>query len=283
VPTDEAGPLPNFLIIGAMKAGTTSLAAWLSAHPDVFIAPEKETRFFNQPSRYAAGEQWYRRQFAGRRDEHAVGDATPMMSNSIAVGRMAKHVPSAKLIALLRHPVDRAYSHYQHVRAMGLEPRDFATAIAAERTNPGSAMGKVPKDYLNKGHYLRQLEDVSAHFPRERLHVVLFDDLKSHPQGTFAGVLRFLGVDPTAEIAGIGETHDPRPRYRLPWLETALRHWGGRPPRRLLERVKQANVAPAPPYEPLDPTLRADIARDYAEEIPLLGRWLGRDLSGWLH
>jgi hypothetical protein len=107
----SAGRLPTFCIIGAMKAGTTSLAAWLDEHPDVHIAPQKETLFFNTPYNFWLGVDWYREQFAAAGDAHAVGDATPLMQNPLAVRHMADLLPDAKLVAILRNPVDRAYSH----------------------------------------------------------------------------------------------------------------------------------------------------------------------------
>ncbi|MGH2726565.1 MAG: sulfotransferase domain-containing protein, partial [Actinomycetota bacterium] len=125
-----ASQLPNFLILGAMKAGTTSLAYWLGEHPDVFLAPGKELFFFNVPQRWELGVDWYRSQFAGSEGKIARGEATPgYLGHPQAAERIAATLPDVRLIALLRHPADRAYSQYWHNRATGTETRTFARMV----------------------------------------------------------------------------------------------------------------------------------------------------------
>src|SRR4051812_42429120 len=104
---------PDFLIVGAAKAGTTSLAAYLAEHPDVFMARRKELHFFGREKEYRRGWEWYCSHFEGAGDARAVGEATPdYMWRERAVERIAQDLPKARIIATLRHPVDRAYSHY---------------------------------------------------------------------------------------------------------------------------------------------------------------------------
>src|SRR5947208_14127778 len=102
--------LPDFLIVGAMKAGTTSLAAWLRAHPDVFMPPQKEIHFFD--AQWERGVPWYADQFAGAPEGALVGEATPAyMVTTAFLDRMASVVPNARLLVVLREPVARAWSH----------------------------------------------------------------------------------------------------------------------------------------------------------------------------
>lgn len=277
----SAGRLPTFCIIGAMKAGTTSLAAWVDQHPDVHIAPQKETRFFNTPYNFWLGVDWYREQFAGAGQARAVGDATPLMQNPLAVRHMADLLPDAQLVAILRNPIDRAYSHYQHIRALGQERRSFRQALLRERQNEAAARGDPPRDYLQRGRYARQLERVFDRYDREQLLVVLFEDLRDRPQDVMREVLHHIGVDETVALTGVGDAHDPRPAVR----SARLYAWSqGRVTRRLpLARtaLEAVNRRPKKPYPPVDPQLRAELVTEFADEVRQLEQLLGCDLTAW--
>jgi hypothetical protein len=278
----SAGRLPTFCVIGAMKAGTTSLAAWLDEHPDVHIAPQKETLFFNTPYNFWLGVDWYREQFAGAGTAKAVGDATPLMQNPLAVRHMADLLPEASLVAILRNPIDRAYSHYQHIRALGQEKRSFRQALAAERENEAAARGDPPRDYMQRGRYTRQLEAVLDRYDRKQLHVVLFEELRDRPQEVVGEVLRHIGVDDTIVLAGVGVAYDPRPGVRSPRAYALSQ---GRVGRRLpLARsaLDRLNRKTKKPYPPVDPRLRAELVDELGGEVQQLQQLLGRDLSTWL-
>lgn len=272
-----AGALPTFLIIGAMRAGTTSLAAYLSAHPDVFIARQKEVHFFDRE--FDRGVDWYREQFAEVRDEKAIGEATPAyLSNAEAPARIAALLPDARLIATLRDPVDRAYSHYCFMRGFGQETRSFAEAIEQD---DGTAPGLVG-NYLSVGRYLPQLERVCSFFPRTSLHVFLFEDLRADAAGTFADVCRFIGVDDAVRPPILGEALNPPHRLRSKRLMLEMQRWHAwrRLPFKLGERIDRWNRAPVR-YPPLDRGLRRALVDRTAEDRAALARWLGRDLSVW--
>src|SRR6266480_7948081 len=131
--TASLRPLPDFLILGAQKAGTTALYAYLRQHPEITGPSWKEVSFFDR--HYARGEAWYRGNFPNslRARGKLVGEASPSyLFHPLAPERVAGLVPEAKLIALVRNPVDRAYSHYQHEVALGREPLSFEDAVAAE-------------------------------------------------------------------------------------------------------------------------------------------------------
>jgi len=279
----SSGRLPTFCVIGAMKAGTTSLAAWLDEHPDVHIAPQKETLFFNTPYNFWQGVDWYREQFAGAGSARAVGDATPLMQNSLAVRHMADLLPDASLVAILRNPVDRAYSHYQHIRALGQERRSFRQALADERNNESAARGDPPRDYLQRGRYARQLRTVLDRYEREQLHVVLFEDLRDRPQDVLRGVLQHIGVDASVPLTGVGVTHDPRPGVRSPRLYALGQGRVGRRVPFARDVIQRVNRKPKKPYPPVDPQLRAELVLEFADEVHQLEQLLGRDLSAWLN
>jgi hypothetical protein len=207
--------LPDFSTIGVAKAGTTSLYAWLSEHPYVRRARRKEIHYFSE--HYYRGTDWYRQHFPLLNEREAfvaehgrpfiTGDAS---SNYIvhpqAPERMVKLVPSIKLLVCLRDPVDRAYSHFQMLRARGVEPCDsFLKALALE--DPHFDGGEVLKDdavghpglrqYLQRGRYAEQLERWFAVFPRRQFHVLTLDELSRDPRGTLEMVLEFLELPPS--------------------------------------------------------------------------------------
>lgn len=269
--------LPNFLIIGAAKAGSTALAAYLGSHPDVFVASEKEVHFFDD--HFDRGVDWYASRFGAVREERAVGDATPTyMYTDEALGRMADLLPDAKLIAILRNPVDRAYSHYWWMRALD-ERRPFDDAVHDEilgREQPD------PEKYVAAGRYVERLERVCRYYPRSSLHVVILEELRESPHARFAEVCRFLGVDDQVVPADLGAVHNPAYRLRSPALRTwMLRlHAWRRLPFDIASRIDKMNrVAFRPP--PMDPQIRGELEGYYEKHNAALAAWLERDLSVW--
>jgi hypothetical protein len=271
------GPLPTFLIVGAAKAGTTSLAAWLGAHPDVFVAPEKEVHFFDRS--FDRGVDWYRSRFAGARMERAIGEATPeYMAVPVAVERMSSVVPEARLIAILRDPVDRAYSQYWHQRISGRERRDFA-AVVAEHMRDRSSLSH-PRYYLTRGRYIDQLRRITSVYPRDGLLVLLLEDMRENPATAFRTVCEFIGVDPDRLPAVVGSIVNPRVAYRsrlLRRLSRTLRTAGATGPAGADDRLNRAVSG----YPPMDPDVRSQLVAWFADANRELEEWLGRDLSAW--
>jgi hypothetical protein len=247
-------PLPNFLIIGAQKAGTTALYAYLRRHPAITGPSWKEVSFFDR--HYARGEAWYRGNFPNAlRARGLVGEASPSyLFHPLAPERVAAMVPEAKLVALVRNPVDRAFSHYQHEVALGREPLSFEDALQAEDDRLSGEEERMRADpayfsrswwdytYRARGRYAEQLERWLAVFPREQLLIVPNEDLDSEPERTHARVLEFLGAAP----------HQ---------LESYPR---------VFERR----------YEPMNAETRARLAAEFAEPNERLYGLLGRNL-GW--
>ena len=175
--------LPDFLVIGVMKGGTTSFFNYLAQHPQINPPFRKEIKFFD--IHYLQGLGWYRAHFPTRfkmKSGMLTGEATPYyIFHPAAPERVAKVLPNVKLIALLRNPVDRAYSHYNHMLRVGREPLPFEEAITREAERLDGEAEKIVANlrystfkhlhysYLARGRYIEQLEKWFALFPRERI------------------------------------------------------------------------------------------------------------------
>ncbi|MEY2423210.1 MAG: hypothetical protein QOI95_3277 [Acidimicrobiaceae bacterium] len=203
-------------MIGAQRSGTSSLYRWLGEHPDVAPSLRKETEYFSR--RYDRGERWYRAHFplrarqamARRRGSSLMAfEATPdYLLHPLAPERAARLVPAARLVVLLRDPVARACSHWEHMTRLGFEHLSFEEALAREDERIAPDLARLRQDplhdapaflrfsYRARGRYVEQLEQWLAWYPRDRLHVVRFDDLVERPRETFAALLQFAGLSP---------------------------------------------------------------------------------------
>ncbi len=296
--------LPNFLVIGAGRSGTTSLHHYLGQHPDVYLPAVKSPSHFFCHGRPPSDDPYvervvrnyfvpapddYEALFDGVRGETAVGEVSPVYLASMrAARRIGERLPDARLIALLRHPVDRAHARWVARHRDGLERRaDFAEVVRDERREPlvrDEAFGT----YLASGFVSHVLEAYLDRFPRERVRIHLFDDFQRDPAGVVGDLFDFLGVDPDFE-PDTGRRHnrsggriDSEPLRAL-WTGTALLRARLRPylPDALRDRafsLVARNLSPVP----LDPDLRAELTALYAAEIERLQALLGRDLSHWL-
>lgn len=267
--TSGARILPSFLVIGAQRAGTTSLFDYLSRHPQVAgpssgdgsVAWPKELHFFDE--RFSRGLDWYRAFFPLaltrslarlRGGELVAGEATPSyLFHPATPRRVAETLPDVRLVALLRDPVERAYSHFQLWRRTGRERLSFEEAVEAEhrRSNGGTARRRTGarargrrrrRSYLARGLYAEQLERWLEWFPRGQFLVIPSEDLMTRPAETYREVLDFLGLEPRE-----GESF-------------ALRN--------------QLS------YAPVDPLLRARLEEHFAEPNARLARLLDREF-GW--
>jgi hypothetical protein len=261
-----------------MKSGTSSLYRYLGEHPDVFVAPAKETRYFYDPRNVDATE--YARFFAGAEPKRAIGEASPDYLYQPHVAQaLFNVVPDARLIALLRDPVSRAYSDYWMMRSLGREMLPFEEAIAAERVRLASceARSRVMFPYLDRGRYLPQLQRFSHFFGRERLSVFLFDDLRHDPAAVFAATCRHLGIDDGFRPNNLGAIVNAHVEFRSRKLRRGSRHL----PMRLRQAVGRVNARRAV-YPPMDPAVRRRLERLFEPDIEALASWLDRDLSSWI-
>jgi Sulfotransferase domain len=207
--TARARPLPDFLILGAQKAGTTALYAYLRRHPAITGPSWKEVSYFDR--HYAHGEAWYRGNFPNRSRARGklVGEASPSyLFHPLGPERVRALLPDSRLVALVRNPVERAFSHYNHEVALGREPLSFEEALDAEEERLRGEVERLVADaryfsrpwwshtYKARGRYAEQLERWLAVFPKEQLLVLATDDLGAEPERTHARVLEFLGAAP---------------------------------------------------------------------------------------
>ena len=215
--TSHLRNLPDFVIIGAQKSGTTSLYNFIIKHPTIAPASRKELHYFSM--HYDLGERWYRSNFPtnlSRRRHYKKtgqkllsGEASPTYFFFPTVsGRMKKDLPDAKLIVILRNPVDRAYSHYHYNLRRNKETLSFEKAIeleeercAGEREQMIKDPGFVPKhfrkhSYLARGTYADQLERWFKHYDRKQFLILATEDLRKNPQRTLDQIFNFLEVSP---------------------------------------------------------------------------------------
>jgi sulfotransferase family protein len=203
-------PLPDFLIAGVPKAGTTALHAALVPHPDLYLSRVKEPKFFlsegTPPGEGGPGDvQTYQEHVWRRADYEALfepappgtlrGEATPFYLYDLAAhDRIRGLVPDAKLILLLRDPVDRAHSNWTHLWNAGLEPEaDFLTACNAEQQRKAAGWAAF-WHYVSLGRYGEQVQHLYRVFPREQVLLLRYRDLKDAPAATLGRVCDFLGV-----------------------------------------------------------------------------------------
>lgn len=300
-------PLPNFIIIGAAKSGTTTLYRLLEQHPQVYMNPVKEPHFFSSgctgggESRPDGKPTWrgrmpvrdldsYYALFSGAAGEQAIGEAsTSYLPSEEAPLRIAQLVPDAKLLAILRNPVDRAYSQHMHHVRDGREPLDtFEEALDAEASRMKEGWG-VFWCHKRSGLYAEQLQRYYDHFDKDQIQVYLFEDLKEHPIKTVQCIFSFLEIDSSFEPgSSVQYSTTGRPRSRA--LHTLL---GGGPANRgaslvgrfLPERLKHAIIR-VRNRNLSKPELATETRRQlqdfFRTDILKLQDLIDRDLSHWL-
>lgn len=291
--------LPNFFILGAPKCGTTSLAAWLSMHPNVYMSPVKEPNFFNTDlaSQARRTPVQYRQLFADAQLEAAVGEATPTyLTSKEAVRRIELELPGSKFIVLLRNPVEMAVSLYgEHSRSHLEDAMTFETAwrLSEERRN-GNHVSRwcvEPRllDYKRVCQIGTQLAQLLQLVSRNRVLTLLLDDLATQPESEYRRVEEFLGLKSAAEVEFQVKNRARTPRNRL--IDRGLRLVGGplgATKRRLGIRrgtglfiaARNANTRTAEPPN-LDPLLADEMHDFFRPEVEILERLLGRRLGAW--
>lgn len=207
---------PDFFIIGVQKGGTTSLYNYLARHPAVLPAMQKEIHYFSE--NFHRGKAWYSARFPTRyrklrrmlelRARILTGEATPYyIFHPHAARRIRARYPHARIILMLRNPVDRAYSHYRYHVKLGVESLSFEEAIAAEPQRLAGEMEKMVADehysseacklfsYLRRGVYIEQVRRWREYFPREQMLILKSEDFFANPAQCFLAATRFLGLE----------------------------------------------------------------------------------------
>ena len=294
--------MPNFIIIGAAKAGTTSLYSYLEQHPQIYMCPEKEPRFFalegeklnfggptqgiNEGS--VTSLEAYCQLFEGVTNQTAIGEASTLyLSSPKAPQRIKHYLPSVKFIAVLRDPAERAFSSYLHLVRDGYETLSFAQGLKAE-ANRIQEKWQPLWYYQQRGFYYEQLKRYFDLFEPEQIKIYLYEDLAADSTAVVQDIAHFLGVDANftpklnkENVSGVPKsrwlqhlfTQDNRLKSSLkPLFPQKLR-------RGIAENVKKQNLGAKPS---LSSEARQELIAVYREDILKLQELIDRDLSTWL-
>jgi hypothetical protein len=262
--SDKAsGRLPDWIIIGAMKAATSSMHQWLSLHPQVAVSTPKELNFFIEPNFTNRGLDWYRQQFSDPPDAVVAGESSVNYTKRHhfpgVPERMAAVVPGVKLIYILRDPLERIESGYVHNAASGVERASFDDAIRHPDTSP----------IVQTSRYWHQLQDYLEYFPREQIRVMSYDTVERDPVGSVSSVLEFLGLDTDFTHPAVGSRLHSSSNKRRPH-DLALRIPQKRADRnRALRALRRLGSTPIerPEWNPATRQLIEDYLRPDVEAI----------------
>lgn len=285
--------LPNFIVIGAAKSGTTSLYYYLKQHPEIFMSPIKEPKFFWLENReanlndertevllgdYTDNVEDYKELFKEVKDEKAIGEASTVYIGVPEIPKRIKYyIYDAKLIAVLRNPVDRARSAHSWNVQIGIEPiYDFKAAINEELRN------KHWRNYLELGFYHNQLRHYFNTFEKDQMKIYLYEDLINNPNDMLKDIFKFLGVDPSFAPNMTQKFNvSAVPRYRL--LNSILGGASKVLPKdmynKLNNSIKEWNSTKP---NPVSPELRSELSQYFKDDILKLQSLINKDLSHWI-
>ncbi len=291
--------MPNLLLVGAAKSGTTSLHKYLDEHPQIFMARRKEPRFFllwDNPQLWAQHErenrieinyyntlERYQELFAKAKDYKIRGESsTAYLANPGCALKIKQFIPHVKLIAVLRNPVERAFSNYVIYKNWLMEKKSFADAVN-EEIKTGRHSYQQPMRYLQLGRYADSLKVYNSLFSPEQIKVYFYDDLKADAKSFMKNIFEFLDVD--ASFVPNVETklnHSYMRRYiEFPVMDKVLyRAQNGFRKFKMdviADKIKQHRI-----YKPVLKTeIRKKLIDYYADEISNLEKLLNKDLSHW--
>lgn len=279
--------LPNFLIIGAMKAGTTALHQCLKQHPEIYMSPVKETGFFIRD--YKTIEE-YSSFFPGASEEKAIGEVDPAyLVRANAHEKIARYLPKAKLIVILRDPADRAYSYFlmrYRQELYGLNDDQifdyFTHTIQKDRL------------LIQEGFYYTYLQRYLSLFKREQIKICLYDDFNLTPNILFRDIFSFLEVDENYQLDNLDTYHNKGGMIKNKFLFKStnnIRNYFNTYAKKIVPEVvnkkiysiynnlKNRNLIKAPK---LNPEIRQQLVKIYAEDILNLQNMIDRNLEIWL-
>lgn len=292
---------PNLFIVGAPKCGTSAMHSYLRRHPEIYMAPgTREPQFFGSDIKFAwfpqLTEETYLQLFVGESGEPLIGEkSTAYLASKVAAGEIKAFSPDAYIIAMLRNPVDMLYSLHSQMVFQGYETiDDFHEALMTKAERPVADIDRRPgvsnfsgQIYWEIARYADQLQRFFDVFGREKVHVIIFDDLKRDTPGVYADTLRFLGV--RSDVKPELEVVNPNKRLR----STLIAH-----PPSLVRRVARSLMPKAMrrglragisrfniSYQPrprMAPELRATLQQEFAPEVEKVSKLLDRDLSHWV-
>lgn len=315
--TKERQKLPNFFVVGAAKSGTTSLYEYMKMHPQIYMAPIKETHHFStdidnskfRPNyarslnkdlskfletdmqegifhAFVKERDQYDKLFKNVKDEKAIGEITnSYLYSEEAARNIFTRFPDAKVIMMLRNPIDRAFSHYLMDLRIGYETNDFMTALKKDMARDPKGWG-ISNLYVEIGMYAEQVKRFIEIFPERQRRIYLFDDFKKDAGTVVKDMFTFLGVDPNVDI-DYSQKFNPSfiPKNKLigklntqkkikDWLKGVL-------PKSVKSKFKKTFYTDKdlPRITPAERKFLADIFRN---DVMKLGKLLNRDLSKWV-
>ena len=292
---------PTFIIIGAMKAATTSLYTYLKQHPDVFMTHIKEPMFFNnlnkendfvvkgRKSKKIITFDEYYSLFNDVKKEKAIGEASPSyIYNEQCATLIKEHLPNTKIIAIIRQPVERAYSNYLHAKRADREPiTNFEDAFNSEEERINKNWSPL-YHYKAQGFYYRQLKRYYNLFPKNQIKVILFKDIITNPERITKEIFDFLGLDAfipdTSKKANVAGT----PKGLFGWLIMKMRKHN------LIPNIEFSKILPKFMVKIILKTIYSKpnkiskylvaklTNKHYKEDIKKLEKLIVKDLSHWL-
>lgn len=286
--------LPNFFIVGAPKAGTTSLYHYLESHPDIYMSPVKEPNYFSHEDivkqdlfyneKGIASLAEYEALFNGATTEKAIGEASVsyLFYDSVP-GKIKKRVPDARIIIMLRNPVDRAFSHFSMDKRLGYVNESFESIF--EHTGKSKLSHLYYQQYIELGNYYKQVKRYLDIFPKEQIKIFLLRDMKTDTPQLVKQLYKFLDVDENF-VADVSEKFNSNaaPRTKL-----MSRLYQNQKLRSNIRRVLPANTVETvkkflftPKKESLPDELVVKLKAYYKSDIEQLENLLQKDLKVWL-
>lgn len=297
------GKMPTFLVIGAARSGTTALYMYMKQHPDIFMSEHKETNFFAYENESldcsGPGADYinnsttsladYQRFFEGVSGERATGEASPLyLYSEKAPRRIRHHLPDVKLIAILRNPIEQAFSHFLYAKRQMLEPLDdFTSALKSEGERKRKCWQPLFQ-YSQFPKYFEQLERYYDMFHESQIRVYSYEEFVENPQSVLSDIYSFLGVDKDyvsdfsyrPNAGGIPKSRFLQNIVMKPYLVTGL--VGRLIPEEIKRRIRDA-VSDRNLEKPRFPGAAKDyLKKELREDILKLQVLLNRDLSAWL-
>ena len=278
--------MPNLIIIGGLKCGTTSIHHYLGLHPEIQMSKPKELNFFVAELNWDLGLDWYASRFDDRFKVR--GESSPHYTNlpryEGVPERIKAHCPDAKLLYMVRDPIKRILSHWMHATGAGYETRDIATVLSDPNTQ-----------YVNRSRYWMQLQPYLEHFDRDRIELIAQEELQADREGTMRKAFAYAGVDQnfTSEqfdreweksAAKSGDKYQLMEKLiKLPGFRSFDRNFDRLPERMrwLVEKVVHDPEKPAAPKPVLPDDLFETLRSRFAEEVPELQKFAGREFIGW--
>jgi hypothetical protein len=278
--------LPNFMIIGGLKCGTTSIHHYLGLHPEIHMSKPKELNFFAAEQNWDLGLDWYRGRFDSRFKVN--GESSPHYTNRPRFNGVAERIhqycPDAKLIYMVRDPIRRILSHWVHATGAGYETRDFEPTLSL-----------ADSSYIQRSMYWMQLQPYLENFDRDQIEVITQEELGSDREGTMRKAFAFLEVDPDftseqfdREWEKSSAKQDDKYQFmekliKLPGFRSLDRNFDRLPEsmRWMVEKVVHSPDKPPAPKPEIPDDLMVTLKGRFREDVAALEDFAGHRFGSW--